>query len=85
MTAVSQIHRHFVFVMFALVVNPLIGWSHPGHGASAQAAAELGPVHYLIEPVHSLPIVAAIAILLLAAALVWRVRSAARPASPVER
>lgn len=86
MTAVSQIHRHFVFVLVAFVVNPLTGWSHPGHGTAVQTVEGLGPAHYLIEPVHSLPIATAIAVLLILVAVsVGRGRLAARRPSPAGR
>jgi hypothetical protein len=75
---VSQIHRQLVFVLLALVVNPLVGWSHPGHGTTAQSVDSLSPAHYLIEPVHALPIAVVIAIVLLAAASLGRSRLAAR-------
>jgi hypothetical protein len=71
---VSQIHRHCLVVLFGLIVNPLVGWAHPGHSTAAEDLAPSGLAHYLIEPVHSLPIAAAVAILMLASLAVWRGR-----------
>ena len=41
---------------------------HPGHGITAPGSV----LHYVAEPVHAVPTVLAVAVLVAAAGLVWR-------------
>lgn len=48
-------------------------WAHPGHGSTDPA----GPAHYVLEPLHALPVL----LLVLAAGGVWSVSRIRRRAA----
>ncbi len=46
-------HRNITWLSACFMLHADLAWAHPGHGVSDPA----GPAHYVLEPLHSLPIV----------------------------
>ncbi len=70
----SQLLR-FSIVLIAILLQPFASFAHPGHGQG-----ESGAVHYISEPIHTMPIIAAAALLLVICSVVaYLKRDSRRP------
>jgi hypothetical protein len=69
--------RWFILWVLATLCVPALANAHPGHGHTDPRSA----AHYVVEPVHVMPVVVIAGALVLAALtlyLVWRARRSGR-------